>query len=133
MDFSPLANLTMFGGSNLLRKMGWNYPSGDLALVYYLFFYHFIYLKNLLDNDHSHWKIHKMTENPVELDMARFWEKILILEQRNKKSCRVIQKEALKFSPLVFSGSSVLGKILFQIHVPRCLHQIKSAGSFDQQ
>ena len=26
------ANLNMFGGSNLLRKMGWNYPAGALYL-----------------------------------------------------------------------------------------------------
>ena len=32
MDFIPLANPNMFGGSNLLRKMGWNYPSGALCL-----------------------------------------------------------------------------------------------------
>ena len=32
MDFIPLANPNMFGGSNLLRKMGWNYPSGALCV-----------------------------------------------------------------------------------------------------
>ena len=34
MDFILLANSNMFGGSNLLRKMRWNYPSG--APVYNL-------------------------------------------------------------------------------------------------
>ena len=33
MDFSPLASSNIFGGSNLLRKMGWNYPSGALCLL----------------------------------------------------------------------------------------------------
>ena len=33
MEFSPLADLTMFGGSNLLKKIGWNYPSGALCLL----------------------------------------------------------------------------------------------------
>ena len=33
MDFSPLANPNIFGGSNLLRKMGGNYPSGALCLL----------------------------------------------------------------------------------------------------
>ena len=28
-----LANLNMLGGSNPLRKMGWNYPSGALCLI----------------------------------------------------------------------------------------------------
>ena len=32
MDFIPLANHNIFGESNLLRKMGWNYPSGALCL-----------------------------------------------------------------------------------------------------
>ena len=31
IDFIPLANPNMFRGSNLLRKMGWNYPSGALS------------------------------------------------------------------------------------------------------
>ena len=34
MDFSPLANPNIFWGSNLLRKMRWNYPSGDLCLLF---------------------------------------------------------------------------------------------------
>ena len=34
MDFSPLANPKMFGGSNLLRKMGWDNPSGALCLLH---------------------------------------------------------------------------------------------------
>ena len=32
MDFILLANLNMFGGSNLLRKMGGNYLPGALCL-----------------------------------------------------------------------------------------------------
>ena len=32
MDFILLANPNVFGGSNLLRKIGWNYPSGALCL-----------------------------------------------------------------------------------------------------
>ena len=33
MDFIPLANPNMFGGPKLLRKMGWNYPSGALSIT----------------------------------------------------------------------------------------------------
>ena len=33
MDFIPLANRNMFRGSNLLRKMRWNYPSGAPCLL----------------------------------------------------------------------------------------------------
>ena len=36
MDFILLANPNMSGGSNLLRKMGWNYPSGTLCLKFQL-------------------------------------------------------------------------------------------------
>ena len=32
MDFIPLTNSNMFGGSNLSKKIGWNYPSGALCL-----------------------------------------------------------------------------------------------------
>ena len=31
MDFIPLGNPNMLGGTNFLRKMGWNYPSGTLC------------------------------------------------------------------------------------------------------
>ena len=39
MDFSPLANPNISGGSNLLRKMEWNYPSGALCLYVFINFY----------------------------------------------------------------------------------------------
>ena len=39
MDFSSLANPNIFGGSNLLRKMEWNYPSGALCLYVFINFY----------------------------------------------------------------------------------------------
>ena len=34
MDFSHFENRTMFGGQNILRKMGWNYPSRALCLLF---------------------------------------------------------------------------------------------------
>ena len=51
MDFIPLANPNMFGGSNLLRKMGGNYPSGALCLKlpkigHFMMILHQVFLNN---------------------------------------------------------------------------------------